>query len=71
MIRIILSSLFLLLAIIFGVYPAVDTSPLNVMFNYLNIPFQFTAIHHMIVGTIFFAIGISISHLKSINKYWF
>jgi hypothetical protein len=71
MIRIILSSLFLLLAIVFGVYPSIDTSPLNIISNYLNMSFQFTTIHHMMVGTIFFVIGISISHLKSINNYWF
>ncbi len=71
MLRIVLSSLFLLLAIVFGVYPSIETSPLNIIPKYLNIAFEFTTIHHMIIGTVFFIIGISVSHLKSINNYWF
>ena len=71
MIRIVLTSLFLLLAIIFGVYPYVENSPLNKFLSIINIEFQFTSIHHMVLGTILFIIGISISQTKSISEYWF
>ncbi len=71
MIRIILSSLFILLAIIFGVYPSIEISPLNTIFELFNIHIEVTRFHHMILGTILFIIGISISQTKSINNYWF
>ena len=71
MIRIIITSIFLLIAIILGVYPNIDSSPLNRILNFFTIETKLNSTHHMLVGIFFYTMGVSISQINSINNYWF
>ena len=71
MIRIILSALFLLNAIFWGIYPVSQDSPLSkilLFFGYEEMaPFWL----HLLIGTIFYILAIVICQQKIIQHLWF
>ena len=71
MIRIILTSIFLLFAIIWGVYPYTEHSPLNKLMVFFNIEYKITKTQHMLLGTILYIIGICIAQMDSITRFWY
>ena len=71
MLRIIITSLLMVNAIFWGIYPPGDDSPHSLILNYLNIDFKPTKYTHLIIGTIFYIISVLIAQMPSINNFWF
>jgi hypothetical protein len=71
MLRIIITSLLMVNAIFWGIYPPNEDSPHSLIIKYLGIDYKPTKITHLIIGVIFYIIGVLISQQKSIQNFWF
>jgi len=71
MIRIILSALFLLNAIFWGIYPVGEDSPLSKIINFFGYEYTAPFILHLLIGTLFYILAIVISQQKDIQHLWF
>lgn len=71
MLRIIISSLLLVNAIFWGIYPVSENSPHSFIFKYLGLNAVNDWKIHLLVGIIFYMLSIWIVHIKSIQNYWF
>jgi hypothetical protein len=71
MLRIIFTSLLMVNAIFWGIYPPSEDSPHSLVLKYLNIDYKPTKYFHIILGSVFYILGTLIAQQKSINNYWF
>jgi hypothetical protein len=71
MLRIILTSLMMVSAIFWGIFPVNDNSPHNKILDYLKIKIKIDWKFHLFVGLTFFILGVLIAQTKSIQKIWF
>ena len=71
MLRIILTSLMMVSAIFWGIFPVNDNSPHNKILNYLKIKMKPDWKFHLFVGLTFYILGVLIAQTKSIQKFWF
>lgn len=71
MLRIIFTSLLMVNAIFWGIYPTSDESPHSLIINYLKIDYKPTKLFHLIVGTIFYILGALVAQQESLKNIWF
>jgi len=71
MLRIIITSLLMVNAIFWGIYPPTDDSPLAIIIKYLGFNFKPGKFTHLIIGTLFYIIGVLIAQQQSIQHLWF
>ena len=69
MLRIIITSLLMVNAIFWGIYPPSDDSPHSLILNYLGINFKPTKFTHLIIGVVFYIIGVLISQQQVYSKF--
>ena len=60
MLRIIITSLLMVNAIFWGIYPPSDDSPHSLIINYLGLNYKPGKFIHLLIGTIFYIIGVII-----------
>lgn len=58
-------------AIFWGIFPVNDNSPHNKILDLLKIKYKPDWKFHLILGTIFYVLGILIAQTKSIQNIWF
>ena len=71
MIRIVLSALFLLNAIFWGIYPVSEDSPLSKILHFFGYEHTAPFILHLIIGTLFYILAIVVCQQKIIQHLWF
>jgi hypothetical protein len=71
MLRIIFTSIFMVSAIFWGVYPPVDDSPLVFILQYMNIDYKPTKLIHIILGIVFYILGVFTAQQESLKNLWF
>ena len=71
MLRIIITSLLMVNAIFWGIYPPDENSPHSIITKYLGLNYNPGKITHLIIGTIFYIIGVLIAQQQSIQHFWF
>ena len=71
MLRIIITSLLMVNAIFWGIYPPADDSPHSLISSYLGLNYKPGKMVHLLVGTIFYIIGVLIAQQQSIQHFWF
>jgi len=71
MLRIILTSLLMVNAIFWGIYPPGEDSPHSLIIKYLGLNYKPTKITHLVIGTFFYIIAVLVSQLQSIQHLWF
>tara|TARA_Y100000590_G_C15739431_1_gene1019715 strand:- start:5206 stop:5421 length:216 start_codon:yes stop_codon:yes gene_type:complete len=71
MLRIIITSLLMVNAIFWGIYPPSDGSPHALIIRYLGLNYKPTEIFHLLLGTIFYIVAVLISQQQSIQHLWF
>tara|TARA_Y100000590_G_scaffold272244_1_gene305666 strand:+ start:186 stop:401 length:216 start_codon:yes stop_codon:yes gene_type:complete len=71
MLRIIITSLLMVNAIFWGIYPLGDNSPHSLIIQYLGLKYKPTKNFHLIIGTLFYILAVLISHQQSIQHIWF
>jgi hypothetical protein len=71
MLRIIITSLLMVNAIFWGIYPPSDDSPHSLIIKYLGLDYKPTKFTHLFIGIIFYIIGVLIAQQQSIQHFWF
>tara|TARA_B100000282_G_C31477952_1_gene374477 strand:+ start:67 stop:282 length:216 start_codon:yes stop_codon:yes gene_type:complete len=71
MLRIILTSLLMVNAIFWGIYPPSDNSPHSFFIKSIKINYKPTKLFHILTGLIFYILGTLIAHQESIKHLWF
>ena len=71
MLRIIITSLLMVNAIFWGIYPPAEDSPHSLISKYLGLNYTPDKTTHLIIGTIFYIIGVLIAQQQSIQHFWF
>jgi len=71
MLRIIITSLLMVNAIFWGIYPPSEDSPHSLIIRYLGLNYKATKLTHIILGTLFYIIAVVISQQQSIQHLWF
>lgn len=71
MLRIIITSLLMVSAIFWGICPPSNDSPHALLFKYFKIDYQPSWYFHLLLGNIFYILGVIVSQTKSINNIWF
>jgi len=71
MLRIIITSLLMVNAIFWGIYPPAEDSPHSLISKYLGLNYIPGKTTHLIIGTIFYIIGVLIAQQQSIQHFWF
>jgi len=75
MLRIIITSLLMVNAIFWGIYPPSDDSPHSMIIKFFGIDYKPTKYTHLAIGTIFYIIAVLISQQESIThitkNLWF
>tara|TARA_B100000925_G_C21616440_1_gene306981 strand:- start:298 stop:513 length:216 start_codon:yes stop_codon:yes gene_type:complete len=71
MLRIIITSLLMVNAIFWGIYPPADDSPHSLISSYLGLNYKPGKMVHLLIGTIFYIIGVLIAQQQSIQHFWF
>ena len=71
MLRIILTSIMMVSAIFWGIFPVNDNSPHNKILELLKIKYKPDWKFHLIIGTTFYVLGVLIAQTKSIQNIWF
>lgn len=75
MLRIIITSLLMVNAIFWGIYPPSDDSPHSIIIKFFGIDYKATKYTHLAIGTVFYIIGVLIAQQESItyitNTMWF
>ena len=71
MLRIIITSLLMVNAIFWGIYPPSEDSPHSLIMKSLGLDYNPTKFTHLIVGTVFYILGVLIAQRQSIQHFWF
>ena len=71
MLRIIITSLLMVNAIFWGIYPPSEDSPHSLIMKSLGLDNKPTKFTHLIVGTVFYILGVLIAQQQSIQHFWF
>ena len=71
MLRIVLTSLLMVNAIFWGIYPPADDSPHSLIVKYLGSDYKPTNITHLVIGTLFYILAVLIAQTPSIQHIWF
>ena len=70
MLRIVITSLLMVNAIFWGIYPPSDDSPHSLITNYLGLNYKPSKMTHLMIGTIFYVIGVLIAQQQSIQHFF-
>jgi hypothetical protein len=70
MLRIIITSILMVGAIFWGVYPPSENSPHQKIINYLGLTITADWKFHLILGIILYILAVLISQLKYIQNIW-
>tara|TARA_X000000950_G_C13580115_1_gene523127 strand:+ start:409 stop:645 length:237 start_codon:yes stop_codon:yes gene_type:complete len=68
MLKIFLVSILMVWSIFFSIYPQTETSPHNVILNYLGINSKPSVVINIILGLILYILAIIVAHLKIENN---
>mgnify|MGYP001158440216 CR=1 FL=1 len=71
MLRIIITSILMVNAIFWGIYPSSEDSPHSLISHYLGFDYKPTKFDHLFIGIVFYISGILIAQQESINEIWF
>jgi hypothetical protein len=71
MLRIIITSLLMVNAIFWGIYPPTDDSPHSLIVQYLGLNYKPTKFTHLFIGTVFYIIGAFVAQQQSLKDIWF
>ena len=71
MLRIVISSLLMVNAIFWGIYPPADDSPHSLIIKYLGLNYNPGKFSHLIIGTIFYIVAVLIALQQTIQHIWF
>jgi hypothetical protein len=71
MLRIILTSIMMVSAIFWGIFPVNDSSPHNKILELLKIKYKPDWKFHLLLGITFYILGVLIAQTKSIQNIWF
>lgn len=71
MLRIIITSILMVNAIFWGIYPPSKQSPHSLIFNYFNINYEPDWKFHLFIGLILYTFGVLVSQITSIKDIWF
>tara|TARA_B100001540_G_C15546183_1_gene523694 strand:+ start:157 stop:384 length:228 start_codon:yes stop_codon:yes gene_type:complete len=75
MLRIIITSLLMMNAIFWGIYPPSEDSPHSLIFKFIGLDTQPNKYIHLLIGTIFYIVAVLISQQQSImhitTNWWF
>ena len=71
MLRIIITSLLMVNAIFWGIYPPSDDSPHSLIINYLGLNYKPGKFSHLFIGIIFYIVGVLIAQQQSVQHFWF
>ena len=71
MLRIIITSLLMVNAIFWGIYPPSDDSPHSLVIKYLGFNYKPNNLTHLIIGTLLYIVAVVISQQQSIQHLWF
>ena len=58
-------------AIFWGIYPPSDDSPHSLITNYLGLNYKPNKFTHLLIGLVFYIIGVLIAQQQSIQHFWF
>jgi hypothetical protein len=58
-------------AIFWGIYPPSEDSPHSLIMKSLGLDYKPTKFTHLVVGTIFYILGVLIAQQQSIQHFWF
>jgi len=71
MLRIIITSLLMVNAIFWGIYPPSDDSPHSLIINHLGLNYKLGKFSHLFIGIIFYIVGVLIAQQQSVQHFWF
>ena len=71
MLRIIITSLLMVIAILWGIYPPSEESPHSLIMKSLKIEYKPTKLFHLVIGTIFYILGALVAQQESLKNIWF
>ena len=70
MLRIIITSILMVGAIFWGVFPPTENSPHQKIIDYLGLTINADWKFHLILGTVLYISAVLVSQLKYIQKFW-
>tara|TARA_R110001592_G_scaffold6241_2_gene33595 strand:+ start:1163 stop:1378 length:216 start_codon:yes stop_codon:yes gene_type:complete len=71
MLRIVITSLLMVNAIFWGIYPPSDDSPHSIIINNLGLNYKPGKFSHLFIGIIFYIVGVLIAQQQSVQHFWF
>jgi len=75
MLRIIITSLLMMNAIFWGIYPPSEDSPHSIIFSFIGLDIKPNKYIHLLIGTLFYILGVLVSQQESImhitKHLWF
>ena len=71
MLRIVITSLLMVNAIFWGIYPPADDSPHSLIINYLGLNYKPGKFSHLLIGTLFYVVAVLIAQQQSLQHIWF
>ena len=71
MLRIVITSLLMVNAIFWGIYPPSNDSPHTLIIKYLGLDFEPGKYSHLFIGVMFYVIAVLIAQQQSITHIWF
>ena len=71
MLRIVITSLLMVNAIFWGIYPPSDDSPHSIIINYLGLNYKPGKFSHLFIGIIFYIVGVLIAQQQSVQHFLF
>lgn len=70
MLRIIITSILMVGAIFWGVFPPTENSPHQKIIDYLGLTINADWKFHLILGTVLYISAVLVSQVKYIQKFW-